>query len=312
LSSRPEFVRRAMPRTPLPSLAWDELAPRGVTSIYEPFMGMGTNLYAFKRHGLRVVGSDLLECTWSASRAITENNSFRLTPEAIASFSLSPAPTLEHHDRFASWAQRGFFDPHQAAWLGYWRDRLEMLDGYARDLATVAVGWILDNWIKSLEQPGVAPASASAVTLFLKRANQWVWDNGQTNAALRGRPGDLAGDVAVDACYLYLEPPMVAIDLRSWLFEAWLQGRSEAELGEFYQDNPFYGALEAYRQGVLDLFQRLEHIPYWAIQYRTEELDAVWGDRPIWLADRQLIAQQHLGMGPHAAGEMLCIAARPD
>lgn len=311
MALRPELIRNAMPKTPLPSLAWEELAPRGVSSIYEPFMGMGSNLYAFKRYGLKVIGSDLLESTCCASRAINENNSTRLSAEAIATFASPQPPTLDSHGRFASWAARGFFDPQQAAWLGYWRDQLESLDGYARDLAVVAVGWILDNWLKPLDQPGTASASPSAMTLFLKRANQWVWDNGQPNVALRGRPVDVAAAVAADACYLYLEPPMLAIDLRSWLFEAWLQGGSEAHLGGFYDDNPFYGPLEVYRQGVRQLFERIEHIPIWAIQYRTEELDAVWGDRPTWLAGRSLVAQQHLGMGPDAAGEMLCVAVRP-
>lgn len=308
---RPEFTRQAMPKTPLPSLAWEQLAPRGVQSIYDPFMGVGSNLYAFKRYGVKVIGSDMLESTWRTSRALTENNSTRLSEEAIASFMTAEAPNLVTYNRFASWVERGLFSEHQAAWLGYWREQLENLEGYGYDLALVAVGWVLDNWLKPFEQPGVSSASPSAMGLFLKRANQWVWDNGHANAALLGAPSEIAPFVTADACYLYLEPPMVAIDLRSWLFEAWFQGRPEADLKGFYRDNPFFAPIEEYRQGVQKLFEGLEHIPIWAIQYRTEELDALWGDHPSWLSGRDLVAQQHLGMGANAAGEMICVAIRP-
>lgn len=299
-----------MPKTPLPSLAWEELGPRGVQSIYDPFMGNGSSLYAFKRYGVRVIGSDLLESTWCSARALAENNSVRLSEEAIASFASAEAPNLSAYPRFASWVERGLFTESQAAWLGYWRTRFDALEGYASGLAVVAVGWILDNWLKPLEQPGASTAGPSALTLFLKRANQWVWDNGQANEILRGNPLEIAPRVRADACYLYLEPPMVSIDLRTWLCEAWVQGRPEADLADFYQDNPFYASLEEYRQRVITLFERLEHIPVWAIQYRTEELDLVWGDHPSWLAGRDLVAQQHLGMGPDASGEMVCVAVR--
>lgn len=299
-----------MPKTPLPSLAWDELAPRGVHSIYDPFMGTGNSLYAFKRYGVRVIGSDLLESTWCSARALNENNTVRLSEEAIASFASSAPPNLSVHSRFASWVERGLFTESQAAWLGYWREQFDQLDGYERGLAVVAIGWMIDNWLKPLEQPGASCAGPSAMTLFLKRANQWVWDNGQVNATLRGNPVDIAAQVQADACYLYLEPPMVSIDLRTWLTEAWVQGRSEADLAGFYQDNPFFAPLEEYRVRVNSLFERMEHIRIWAIQYRTEELDLLWGDHPSWLAGRDLVAQQHLGMGPDASGEMVCVAVR--
>lgn len=310
MGGRPDFTQQAMPKTPLPGLAWEALAPLGVKSLYEPLTGLGANLYAFKRNGVRVIGSELLESTWSASRALNANNGTRLSPEAIARFTVATPPTLAEFPRFAPWVERHFFDEKQAAYLGYWREQLETLAGYERDLALVAVAWMIDNWIKSLEQPGVSPAGVSALGLYLKRANQWVWDNGAQNDILCGAPISLAPTVQADACYLYLEPPMVAIDLRSWLLEAWFQGEPEADLSAFYRDNPFYAPVDEYRDGVNALFAGLQHIPIWAIQYRTEELDALWGDHPSWLEGRELVAQQHLGMGEGAEGEMLYVAVR--
>ncbi|HEY9898549.1 MAG TPA: hypothetical protein V6D00_05150 [Pantanalinema sp.] len=308
MGGRPDFMQQAMPKTPLPGLAWEALAPLGVKSLYEPFAGLGANLYAFKRNGVRVLGSELLESTTGASRALNANNATRLSPEAIARFSAATPPTLAAYPRFSPWVERHFFDEAQAAHLGYWREQLEALSGYERDLALVAVAWMIDNWIKRLEQPGTPSASPSALSLYLKRANQWVWDNGASNDVRRGAPIAVAPSVQADACYLYLEPPLVAIDLRSWLLEAWFQGEPEADLSAFYRDNPFYAPADEYRQGVEALFASLQHIPIWAIQYRTEELDALWGDHPSWLSGRELVAQQHLGMGEGAEGEMLLVA----
>lgn len=311
MGGRPDFTPQAMPRTPLPGLAWEALAPLGVKSLYEPFSGLGANLYAFKRNGVKVIGSDLLASTTSASRALNANNTTRLSAEAIARFSPAAPPNLADYPRFAPWVERHFFDGKQAAYLGFWREQLDGLSGFERDLAVVAVAWMIDNWIKRLEQPGTTGASPSALSIYLKRANQWVYDNGAVNEICQAAPIAFAPTVQADACYLYLEPPLVAIDLRSWLLEAWYQGEPEADLSAFYRDNPFYAPADEYRQGVEALISSLQHLPIWAIQYRTEELDALWGDHPSWLAGREVVAQQHLGMGTGAEGEMLLVAVRP-
>lgn len=304
------FTRQTMPRTPLPSLALDLLSEFDVRSIYDPFMGTGLNLYAFKRAGLKVVGSDVLESAWHASRGLIENNRIRLSDSEIASFTSATPPDLAEFNRFAAWVEKGLFDKVQAGWLGYWRERFDRLEGYAQDLALVAVGWMIDNWLKPLEQPGVSASSAGIMPHLLKRANQWVWDNGQTNQILRGGPLQVAQGVSSDACYLYLDPPLVSVDLRSWLNEAWFQGASEADMGAFYHENPFYSSLEEYRDGVMAMFEQLDHIPLWAVQYRSEELDAIWGEQPTWLLGRELRIQQCIGMGAGVAGERLCILAR--
>lgn len=307
---RPEFQPKAMPKTPLTSLAWEELARFGVGSIYEPLMGTGSSLYEFKRQGVRVVGSEWLEGAYWGSKALTENNSTRLSPAEMARFTPDTPPRLERHPRFAAWVERGFFDEPQAAWLGYWRDQFESVSDYPSGLLALAVRWVMNNWLDRAEVGQSSLEGGTAIGFYMKRVNQWIWDNGQANLALLGDSVALAQGVEADACYLYLPPPQVAVSMRDWLLEAWWQGIPVADLKAFYDGNPFYSTLEEYQGAVTTLFENLDHIPLWVVQYRCEELDALWGEQPSWLADRDLIAQQHLGMGGGASAERLMLAKR--
>jgi hypothetical protein len=120
----------------------------------------------------------------------------------------------------------------------------------------------------------------------------------------------LARQVEADACYLYLPPPRVAIDVRDWLQEAWWQGSSVPDLKAFYDSNPFYGMLEDYQAAVSALFDHLEQIPLWVVQYRSDELDPLWGTSPSWLESRDRLIQPHEGLGSGTPGERLMLAKR--
>lgn len=301
-------ARPVMRRTPLPSMVWDELASRGVHSVYDPFMGSGLSLYAFKRNGVRVIGCEALPGAWAAGQALNENNVVRMSVDEIARFVAPRAPTPDQQPRFAPWAPRTGLTAEQTAWLGYWREAFEPLEGSARGLAIVAVGWMIENWLRPLENPAASIAPPGTLGLFLKRVNQWVWDNGQANLALRGSPLQV-GTVLADAAYFYLEPPRTEPELGTYLTEAWVLGEPEPDLRPMLAEHPGYGALASYRMQIEAVFERLAYIPLWAVQYRTEDLDSLWGDPPSWLGTRQLVFRQHVGTG-NATGEMLCVALK--
>ncbi|MNX12623.1 hypothetical protein D3C86_424080 [compost metagenome] len=307
---RPEFESQSLPRTPLTGLAWEELAPFEVHSLYEPLMGAGSSLYEFKRQGLRVLGSEWLEGAYLGSKALNENNSIRLSEEQISRFTPEAAPNLAHHSRFAAWVERGFFDSNQAAWLGYWRDQLDATSPSTKGLVLVAVGWVMNNWLDRAETGQKPLPGGTALGFYMKRVNQWIWDNGQANQTMLGDSVQLARQVEADACYLYLPPPRVAIDMRDWLIEAWWQGGSVPDLKAFYDGNPFYGTVEDYQAAVSLLFDHLEQIPLWVVQYRSDELDPLWGETPAWLESRDRLIQPHAGLGVSTPGERLMLAKR--
>lgn len=307
---RPEFESKTLPKTPLTGLAWEELAPFGIHSLYEPLMGNGSSLYEFKRQGLRVLGSEWLEGAYWGSKALNENNTHRLSDLQMARFTPDQPPNLAHHPRFAAWVERGFFDEKQAAWLGYWRDLFEATPDVPSGLVLVAVGWVMNNWLDRAETGQKALAGATAMSFYMKRVNQWIWDNGHENLTLLGDSIHLARQVEADACYLYLPPPQVAIDMRDWLLEAWWQGLEVPDLKAFYDGNPFYGPLEDYQAAVKALFDHLEQIPLWVVQYRREELDPLWGELPAWLDGRDHHVQPQAGFKNGDAGERLMLAKR--
>lgn len=307
---RPEFDSPSLPKTPLTSLAWQELAPFEVQSLYEPLMGNGNSLYEFKRLGLQVLGSEWLGGAYRGSQALNENNRTRLSPEEIARFTPEAAPNLAHHPRFAAWVERGFFDEKQAAWLGYWRDQLEELNETSMGLVLVALRWVMQHWLDRAELGQDPLPGGTIMSFFMKRVNQWIWDNGQANMTLQGDSIALARDIRADACYLYLPPPRVALDMRDWLVEAWWQGLSVPDLKAFYDENPFYGPVEDYQSAVAALFDHLEQIPLWVVQYRSEELDPLWGEEPAWLSSRDRLVEAHAGRAFEASGERLMLAKR--
>jgi hypothetical protein len=292
---RPEFELSALPKTPLTGLAWEALAPYGIRSLYEPLMGTGNSLYEFKRRGIRVLGSEWLEGGFQGARALNENNSQRLSEAEMARFTPQTPPNLAHHPRFAPWVERGFFDEKQAAWLGYWRDQLDALPEATAGLLSVAVGWVMNAWT-SRSEAKQSPSGQTAISFFMKRVNQWVWDNGENNLVMRGDSVAIAREVRADACYLYLPPPRVAIDMPDWLQEAWWQGSSVADLQAFYAANPFYGPVEDYQAAVTTLLDHLEAIPLWVVQYRSSELDPLWGQPPAWLEGRDRHPLPHPGL----------------
>jgi hypothetical protein len=98
--------------------------------------------------------------------------------------------------------------------------------------------------------------------------------------------------------------------MRDWLLEAWWQGASVPDLKAFYDGNPFYGTLEDYQEAVKALFDHLEQIPLWVVQYRSDELDALWGDLSAWLERRDRLVQPHAGLSGEQAGERLLLAQR--
>lgn len=307
---RPEFQNRTLPRTPLTGLAWEELVPYDIHSLYEPLMGAGSSLYEFKRQGVRVLGSEWLEGAYLGSQALNENNSSRLSDAEMARFTPLAPPNLAQHPRFAAWVERGFFDSTQAAWLGFWRDQFEGLSAPSAGLVMVAVGWVMNNWLDRAETGQKPLPGATAISVYMKRVNQWVWDNGHANQIMQGDSVQLARDIVADACYLYLPPPRVAIDMRDWLQEAWWQGASVPDLKAFYDGNPFYGTLEDYQAAVAKLFDHLEQIPLWVVQYRSDELDPLWGTKPSWLESRDRHVQPHAGLEAATPGERLMLATR--
>lgn len=307
---RPEFERKTLPRTPLTGLASEELAQFGVHSLYEPLMGSGSSLYEFKRQGLRVLGSEWLEGAYWGSKALNENNSTRLSDAQMARFTPDSEPNLAQHPRFAAWVERGFFESKQVAWLGYWRDQLESVGPTGAGLVAVAVSWVMNNWLDRAETGQKPLPGGTAIGYYMKRVNQWVWDNGQPNLTMLGDSVMLAQQVEADACYLYLPPPRVAIDMRDWLLEAWWQGESVPDLKAFYDGNPFYGTLEEYQQAVKVLFEHLEQIPLWVVQYRSDELDTLWGAEPSWLERHDRDVQPHAGLEGCQAGERMMLAKR--
>ncbi|GEM_PF-2421187 len=307
---RPEFELKSLPKTPLTGLAWEGLAPHGVRSVYQPLMGSGSSLYEFKRLGIRVLGSEWLKGAFSRSKALIENNSLHLTDVQMSRFTPEQAPNLAHHPRFAAWVERGFFDEKQAAWLGFWRDQLDALPAPASELILLAVSWVMNNWLDRAETGQTPLLGGTAVSLFMKRVNQWIWDNQQENLLWLGDSVDHARTVDADACYLYLPRPRVAIEMRDWLLEAWWQGSSVADLKAFYDENPFYGTTEDYQAAVIALFDHLEPIPLWVVQYRRDELDPLWGSPPAWLANRGRIAHPHPSVGEGGSEECLLFVAR--
>lgn len=307
---RPEFDLAALPKTPLTGLAWEAFAALDVRSIYEPMMGTGSSLYEFKRRGARVLGSEWLEASFASARALVENNSQRLSEAEMLRFTPATTPNLANHPRFAPWVERGFFDEKQASWLGFWRDQLESLDPTQAALVSVAVGWIMNAWAVQSEPRKTALPGRAVMSLYLKRVNQWIWDNGAVNSIGRGDSVALARNVQADAAYLYLPPPRVAIEMPDWLREAWWQGSSVADLQEFYAANPFFGPLEDYQAAVKTLFDHLEDIPCWIVQYRASELDPLWSDAPAWMAGRGRQATPLPGSDAPASDERMLLIRR--
>lgn len=307
---RPEFESKALPRTPLTGLAWQELGPFAVHSLYEPLMGSGSSLYEFKRLGLRVFGSEWLEAAYLGSKALNENNSTRLSADEIARFSPGRDPRLAAYPRFALWVERGFFDEEQAAWLGYWRDQLDGLSAASAGLVVVAVQWVINNWLDRAEGGQKALPGGLAISVYMKRVNQWIWDNGQANRTMLGDSVALAQEIQADACYVYLPPHRVAIDMRDWLLEAWWQGTAVPDLKAFYDDNPFYGTVDEYRQAVTRLFDHLEQIPLWVVQYRSDDLESLWDEQPAWLNRPHREILPPTSLPTDGAGERLLLAKR--
>lgn len=306
-----------------PSWIDEHLAGLRFQSVYEPFAGQAHVSQYFKRKGLRVVTSDLLESHYVFQKALIENNRQVVPhPQVMDWLGLIKDPVVA--TRFSRWANK-YFTPEEAIWLGIWNAHLSRpgLDPVVRALGAAAVGMTMSYWL-SFNQRGQAQkpmAPTVAFQHYLQTINSWVCNNGQTNQALWGDAYHLAPKVAADlmVCYPPTDQGYFDYPDAHHLFECWVKGDPQLVLPGLEDraaGTPTLGVPQAdpqaYAEALRRFLGRVTHIPVWVLcfhdRYPLEEAEItalVKEFRPVLRRAALPISTGERGAAP---GERLIIA----
>jgi adenine-specific DNA methylase len=204
---------------------WAQLAELEFETCLDAFGGTGAVAYRLKQAGKQVTYNDLLRFNYQVGRALIENKAVRLEAEEVEGL-LQRRPELDY-PRFISDNFRGiYFTEAENFWLDQTITNLRQLqDPYKFALAFFALGQaclikrpynLFHRKNLYLRLADVPRSFGNKTTwdksfeywfrIFVKEANQAVFDNGQPNQALNGDAAELPGYYDL----VYIDPPYIS------------------------------------------------------------------------------------------------------
>jgi hypothetical protein len=252
-----------------PSMIYRELERYHVDTIFDPLSSTTGAAGYFKLQNVRVIANDLALHVYVRGKALWENNHFEITPE-LAKILTDPKASLPKPDHYRTLGGDWLTDDDRA-WLEYWRKSInDLKDEYLIALAETAVCLTVDCRLTVKKFGNFSDwTMPSLLDFYIKRVNQSLLDNRESNEMWRTDPMELTDKVIADV--MFLNPPPLkgyaAFGVREHILESWLRGMSDFPLDKIAPAGIVGGSFEntkSYIFALADLLKAADHIPLWA------------------------------------------------
>ncbi|GIW21156.1 MAG: hypothetical protein KatS3mg068_0163 [Candidatus Sericytochromatia bacterium] len=264
----------------IPSWIWENILDLQITSVYDPFSGIPKLATFFKKNGLQVITSDILQCNYWWNKALVENKGVYINQDVLEKVLYTESTIASV---FGEWAD-SYFTPDECRSLEKWSTNISLLNisDEERALLYVAVYLTISYWItynkRYFQTKNVSPNDILAY--YVNNINRMVFDNGMPNFCYYYDSYEIASQIGTEAVYMYFpsKEGFRNYNMRFYLWECWTRRVSQInlegvinkveypKLGETFTDK------ETYMNAIDSFLSQVVNNRVWIISYNDQIL----------------------------------------